>query len=95
MKLSDLLSLMLDQRVHIALVIGEYGETKGIVTLEDVVEALLGLEIVDEMDKVEDMRVLARQQWLKRAKALGIEIDSAIMNQVEQDAQMDPDKQKY
>jgi CBS domain containing-hemolysin-like protein len=93
MKLSDLLSLMLDQRVHIALVIGEYGETKGIVTLEDVVEALLGLEIVDEMDKVEDMRILARQQWLKRAKALGIEIDSTIMNQVEQDAQMDPDKQ--
>lgn len=93
MKLSDLLSLMLDQRVHIALVIGEYGETKGIVTLEDVVEALLGLEIVDEMDKVEDMRILARQQWLKRAKALGIEIDSTIMNQVGQDAPPDPDKQ--
>jgi CBS domain containing-hemolysin-like protein len=95
MKLSDLLELMLDQRVHIALVIGEYGETKGIVTLEDVVETLLGLEIVDEMDKVEDMRVLARQQWLKRAKALGIEIDNTIMNQVEQDSPPNPDKQKY
>ena len=85
MKLSDLLELMLDQRVHIALVVGEYGETQGIVTLEDVVETLLGLEIVDEMDKVEDMRVLARQQWLKRAKTYGIEIDPTLMNQIEQE----------
>ena len=86
MRLSDLLELMLDQRVHIALVIGEYGETQGIVTLEDVVETLLGLEIVDEMDKVEDMRVLARQQWLKRAKTYGLEIDSTLMNQIEREA---------
>ena len=86
MRLSDLLELMLDQRVHSALVIGEYGETQGIVTLEDVVETLLGLEIVDEMDKVEDMRVLARQQWLKRAKTYGLEIDSTLMNQIEREA---------
>ena len=44
------------------------------VTLEDVVETLLGLEIVDEMDKVEDMRTLARQQWAKRAEARGLEV---------------------
>ena len=92
MKLSELLELMLDQRVHIALVIGEYGETQGIVTLEDVVETLLGLEIVDEMDKVEDMRVLARQQWLKRAKTYGIEIDSTMISQIEKDTSPDPDR---
>ena len=43
------------------------------VTIEDVVETLLGIEIVDEMDHVEDMRALARQQWEKRAKTIGLE----------------------
>ena len=46
------------------------------VTTEDVVETLLGMEIVDEMDKVEDMQTLARQQWAKRARALGLEVDA-------------------
>ncbi len=72
MTLSGLLEFLLDQRQHIALVVDEYGGTKGLVTLEDVVETLLGMEIVDEMDKVEDMQALARQQWEKRAKALGL-----------------------
>jgi CBS domain containing-hemolysin-like protein len=74
--LSDLLELLLDRRQHIALVVGEYGETKGIVTLEDVLETLLGMEIVDEADKVEDMQALARQKWAQRAKALGLEVET-------------------
>lgn len=73
--LSKLLDLFLNTRQHIALVVGEYGETKGIVTLEDVLETLLGMEIMDEVDKVEDMQLLARQQWEKRALALGIDLD--------------------
>ena len=73
--LSKLLDLLLNTRQHIALVVGEYGETQGIVTLEDVLETLLGMEIMDEVDKVEDMQVLARQQWEKRALALGIDLD--------------------
>lgn len=73
--LSDLLELLLDERQHIAIVVSEYGGTKGLVTLEDVVETLLGMEIVDEMDKVEDMQALARQQWAKRAQALGLEME--------------------
>jgi CBS domain containing-hemolysin-like protein len=75
--LSTLLELLLDKRHHIAVVIGEYGETKGVVTLEDVVETLLGIEIVDEGDKVDDMQHLARQLWVKRARALGLEVDAA------------------
>jgi CBS domain containing-hemolysin-like protein len=71
--LSELLEFLLDQRQHIALVIDEYGGTKGLVTIEDVVETLLGMEIVDEMDRVEDMRALARRQWEKRARALGVQ----------------------
>lgn len=74
--LRDLLDHLLDHREHIALVLGEYGETRGLVTLEDAVETLLGLEIVDEMDKVDDMRLLARQRWQKRAKALGLNVDA-------------------
>ncbi|MEJ2246884.1 MAG: hemolysin family protein [Acidobacteriota bacterium] len=77
LSLSGLLDTLLDRRQHIAVVTGEYGETKGIVTLEDVVETLLGLEIIDEMDRVEDMQVLARQQWEKRARALGLDMNNA------------------
>ena len=71
--LSELLEFLLDQRQQIALVIDEYGGTNGLVTIEDVVETLLGMEIVDEMDRVEDMRALARRQWEKRARALGVQ----------------------
>jgi CBS domain containing-hemolysin-like protein len=76
MTLSILLEFMLDNRQHIVLVVDEYGGTRGLVTLEDVVETLLGMEIMDEMDTVPDMRKLARQQWAKRAKALGVEVDA-------------------
>ena len=69
MSLSALLEFFLNQRQHIAIVIDEYGGTKGLVTMEDVVETLLGMEIVDEMDQAVDMQALARQQWEKRAKA--------------------------
>lgn len=70
--LSELLEFLLDQRQQMALVIDEYGGTRGLVTIEDVIETLLGMEIVDEMDRVEDMQALARRQWEKRAKSMGI-----------------------
>lgn len=75
--LSDLLEFLLDRRQHIAQVLNEYGGTTGLVSLEDVVETLLGMEIVDEMDKAEDMQLLARQQWAKRVKALGLELEDS------------------
>jgi CBS domain containing-hemolysin-like protein len=70
--LPDLLERMLDRLEHIALVVDEYGGVSGLVSMEDVVETLLGLEIVDEADSVEDMQALARQQWFRRAQKLGM-----------------------
>ncbi len=76
LSLTNLLEFFLDQRQQIALVIDEYGGTKGLVTTEDVVETLLGMEIVDEMDTVEDMQAMARRQWAKRARSLGLDINA-------------------
>jgi len=60
------------ERVHIALVLDGYGGTAGIVTMEDVIETLIGLEITDETDHDEDMQVLARERWEARASKLGL-----------------------
>ena len=70
--LPTLLERFLDSREHIALVVDEYGGTAGVVSMEDVVETVLGMEIVDEADKHKDMQELAREQWLKRARRLGL-----------------------
>ena len=48
---------------HIFLVIDEYGGTAGLITLEDTVETLLGIEILDESDRVADLRQLARRRY--------------------------------
>ncbi|MEE8525990.1 MAG: hemolysin family protein [Thermoanaerobaculia bacterium] len=73
--LSQLFEQLVNDRVHVALVVDEFGGTAGLVTMEDVVETLLGLEIVDEFDAVQDMRDLARQQWRQRAERLGLALD--------------------
>ncbi len=68
----ELFEFLVGQQQHIAMVVDEYGGIAGVVSMEDVVETLLGLEIVDESDVEQDMRELARKQWLKRAKRMGI-----------------------
>ncbi|QNK76753.1 HlyC/CorC family transporter [Winogradskyella sp. PAMC22761] len=63
---------LVESRNHMALVVDEYGSVSGIVTMEDVIETLLGLEIMDESDNVSDLQSLARKSWEARAKKLGI-----------------------
>jgi len=68
----QLFDKLIAKREHIALVVDEYGSVSGLVTMEDVIETLLGLEIMDESDNVEDLQLLARKKWEERAKRTGI-----------------------
>jgi CBS domain containing-hemolysin-like protein len=70
--LPRLLDLFLESREHIAAVLDEFGGTAGLVTLEDLIETVLDLEIVDEVDSVEDLRAAARADWRRRAQRLGL-----------------------
>ena len=70
--LPKLFDRLLERREHLALVVGEYGGTAGVVSVEDVVETILGLEIVDEVDHDHDMQAAARARWSERAARLGL-----------------------
>lgn len=76
MSVSEIFERLVHERAHIALVVDEYGTTQGLVTLEDVVETLIGLEITDELDTVRDMQALAHRRWRERVTVLGIDPDS-------------------
>ena len=65
---SKALDQLLAQTEHMLLVVGEYGGTAGVLTLEDVLETLLGVEIVDETDRAVDMRELARRLHQQRRR---------------------------
>ena len=72
--LSDAFNEVLHQRAHIMVILDEYGGMEGIITMEDILETLLGLEIMDESDKIADMQKYARSMWKKRAQAMGISL---------------------
>lgn len=78
-------STIFDSLIHgknqIALVLDEYGTMQGIVTIEDVMETLIGLEIMDESDKVDDMQKLARKRWRARMESMGINPDNMEMTE--------------
>lgn len=64
----QLLDLFIKHKAHLFLVEDEYGQTAGIVTLEDAIETLLGREIVDESDAIEDMQELAKNKYRERLR---------------------------
>jgi len=70
------------KRDHIFLVIDEYGGTSGLITFEDTIETLLGIEITDESDVVEDLRKLASQRYERQSK---------LLNQMTTISQVPPD----
>ncbi|MEM9621953.1 MAG: CNNM domain-containing protein [Pseudomonadota bacterium] len=69
--ITDLFTTLRERQEHIAVVLDDFGGMAGIVTMEDVIETLLGLEIVDETDATTDMRVLAQRHRVRRAKVMG------------------------
>ena len=73
--ITDLFEELRGRQEHLAMVLDEWGGMAGIVTLEDVIETLLGLEIVDETDKEVDMRELAREHRAGRAEALNVLVE--------------------
>lgn len=66
--LFDAWDVMLLRKEHISIVIDAYGGVNGIATLEDIIESLLGFEIVDEKDQVEDMQQYAMERWKSKQK---------------------------
>ncbi len=72
MPIPTLFEQLVETRNHMALVVDEYGSVSGLVTMEDVIETLLGMEIMDESDNVSDLQHMARKSWEDRARKLGI-----------------------
>ena len=71
LSVAGVLTQLLEKRQQLAVAVDEYGITAGVVTVEDVLETLLGLEIMDEQDSVADLQHLARERWLKLHERIG------------------------
>lgn len=74
---------MLDKKEQICCVIDEYGSFQGILSMEDIIETLIGSEIVDENDETADMQAFAKQQWATKQKNLSKEGASSLLPQAQ------------
>ena len=70
LSIPDLFDKLIKEKEHIALVVDEYGSVSGIVSQEDVIETLLGLEIIDESDDVADLQAHAKKSWKNRTNKM-------------------------
>lgn len=68
MSVSDIWEALLMTKSQIGIIIDEYGSFQGIITLEDIIETIMGMEIVDENDSVADLQQYARERWEKRQR---------------------------
>lgn len=66
-KVSDIWQKLLEKKEHISVITDEYGCMRGIVTMEDVIETMLGVEIVDECDTTADLQAMAREKYARGA----------------------------
>ncbi|MCB0394128.1 MAG: HlyC/CorC family transporter [Bdellovibrionales bacterium] len=90
---SQALDLFIKHQEHIFIATDKTGATVGIVTLEDTIETLLGVEIVDEFDSVEDMRKFAHEQWKKRVHSRHTSrVVRSLLYEMAQEGQKDGDK---
>lgn len=66
-KVSEIWQKMLEKKEHISIITDEYGCMRGIVTMEDIIETMLGVEIVDECDTIADLQALAREKFATKS----------------------------
>ena len=84
LELDRLFKRFIEERQQLMMVLDERGSVAGVVTLEDVVETIFGIEIMDETDEVADLQGYARKLWQVRAKRMGLKIDEDGVVQVEE-----------
>lgn len=80
MLLTEFQHIITSEKGHMAIVIDDFGSVRGLITMEDLFETILGLEIVDESDQTDNLQKLARDIWRARAKKLGVNNETLEKN---------------